>query len=95
MTETSAGTLVPYAEFVARRNRRLRIMAELRSQARDRTIEGEVVLAQALAQSAPGEDQEATSLGSRHASDASSGSVITNSQPCPTPLGVPAEPRKQ
>jgi hypothetical protein len=35
-------TVVPYAEFVARRERRLRIMAELSSEARAQTIEGEV-----------------------------------------------------
>jgi hypothetical protein len=32
MHDTGAETIVPYAQFVARRNRRLRIMAELRSQ---------------------------------------------------------------
>jgi hypothetical protein len=36
-------TFVPYAEFVARRDRRLRVIAELRSEARAQTIEGEVL----------------------------------------------------
>jgi len=35
--------LVPYAEFVARRDRRLRVLAELRAEARAQTIEGEVL----------------------------------------------------
>jgi hypothetical protein len=39
--------VVPYTEFVARRERRLRIMAELRSEARAQTIEGEVRQVQA------------------------------------------------
>ncbi len=43
MPERDDGTFVPYAEFVARRHRRLRISAELRSQASAQTIEGEVL----------------------------------------------------
>jgi hypothetical protein len=55
MPEMGEETVVPYAQFVAHRNRRLRIMEELRSQARDRTIEGEVVYPTAGGLSAPGE----------------------------------------
>jgi hypothetical protein len=40
-------TVVPYAEFVARRERRVRVMAELRSEARSQTMEGEVLHGQA------------------------------------------------
>src|SRR5581483_12132239 len=43
MREMGDGTFVPYAEVVARRHRRLRILMELRSQARAHTIEGEVL----------------------------------------------------
>jgi hypothetical protein len=43
MREKGDGIVVAYSEFVARRHRRLRIMADLRSQASAHTIDGEVL----------------------------------------------------
>lgn len=58
MREMNDGTFVPYAEFIARRHRWLRIMAELRSRVSPHTIEGEVL--HARTGEVPARDQQAT-----------------------------------
>ena len=69
-------TVVPYPEFVARRDRRLRMMAELRSEARAQAIEGEVLHVHAEERATPAEGE------SRNGTDAIDGrGTEQNEQP--------------
>ena len=66
MRESDEGTFVPYADFVARRHRRLRVTAELRSQAAAQTIEHEEDQRESPAVSTPIDDRRTPQHEERH-----------------------------